>query len=92
VAQYLQDVSKGSYDEDEREILAGFLDALPIQKEKNVDVTLLENIPKNKINLNIGKLNSFYNVCGYLMNSINNGCKTCSKCILTMKTKTANNL
>jgi hypothetical protein len=37
VAQYLQDVSKGSYDEDEREILAGFLDALPIQKEKNVD-------------------------------------------------------
>jgi hypothetical protein len=44
------------------------------------------------MNLNIGELNSFYNVCGYLVNSINNNFKTCSKCILFVGSKTANNL
>jgi hypothetical protein len=47
--------------------LQDFLDVLPIQKEKNVS----ENIPEPKINLNIGELNSFYNVCGYLVNRPN---------------------
>jgi hypothetical protein len=92
VGQYLQDVSKGSYDEDEREFLAGFLDVLPTQKEKNVEITLPENIPEPKMNLNMGELNSFYNVCGYLVNSINNNFKTCSTCILSVGSKTANNL
>jgi hypothetical protein len=92
VGQYLHDVSKGSYDEDEREFLAGFLDVLPTQKEKNVEITLPENIPEPKMNLNIGELNSFYNVCGYLVNCINNNFKTCSTCILSVGSKTANNL
>jgi len=67
VSQYLKNVSNGNCDEDDRELLSGFLDV--IQKAK-----VCNNVPEVKITdnlaakphvllLNNGELNSLYNIC-----------------------------
>lgn len=89
VSQYLRDVSKGSYDEDERQFLSGFLDVLPSTSPVKIynEVVLPEVIPNPALQLNFGELNSLYNVCGYIVNSINKICKTCQNCIYAVGSK-----
>lgn len=68
VSQYLKDVSRGSYNEDDRNVLSGFLDVLD---NSNQNITLKEvqlpiEIDEPNMDLCNGELNSFYNVCGYI--------------------------
>jgi len=73
VSQYLKDVSKGNYNEDDRTFLLGFLDTIEDSnhKDKKIEnIQLPQEINEPNMNLCNGELNSFYNVCGYILFSI----------------------
>lgn len=72
VSQYLKDISKGNYNEDDRTFLSGFLDTLEDSnhKDKKIEnIQLPQEINEPNMNLCNGELNSFYNVCGYILYS-----------------------
>ena len=73
VSQYLKDVSNGNCDEDERELLSGFLDVIQKPKVCNnlSEVKITDKLVEpHVLLLNNGELNSFYNICGYIIHSI----------------------
>lgn len=72
ISQYLKNVSKGSYDEDDREFLSEFLDLMPnISSPKSCDDAdlVIPELPEPE-NLNISEINSLYNIAGYIMRSV----------------------
>jgi len=83
VSQYLKDVSRGSYDEDDRHILSGFIDVLDNSSPNTTlkEVQLPIEIDEPDMNLCNGELNSLYNVCGYIIHSIKQKSKLCSFCL-----------
>ncbi|KAB0804614.1 hypothetical protein PPYR_01584 [Photinus pyralis] len=87
VAQYLKNPIRGSYDEDDREFLSGFLDTLPHLIRKYDEVKIPEQVNYDGYNLNFSELNSLYNVCGYLVHSIMKTSKTCPRCLAAVGSK-----
>lgn len=69
VSLYLIDVSRGSYDDDDRHILSEFIDVLdnlsPNTTLKEVQLPL--EIDEPDMNLCNGDLNALYIVCGYII-------------------------
>lgn len=86
VGQYLKDVSKSSYDADDRQFLADFLDT-PLLPTVYQEVTVPENFEPTEIVLNNSELNSLYNVCGYMLKSIQKNAKVCSACMDSVGSK-----
>lgn len=92
VSQYLKDVSKGSYDQDDREFLSDFLDVVdnkPRKKEYSL-VTIPADIVSKDITLNNSESNSLYNLSGYIITSIRRCSKTCNSCIESVGSKNFN--
>lgn len=83
VSQYLKDVSRGSYDEDDRNILSGFLNVLDNSNQNKTlkEIQLPLEIDEPNLDLCNGELNSLYNVCGYIIHSIKQKSKFCSFCL-----------
>lgn len=81
VSQYLKNSSTSSYDEDDRQFLSGFLDSIETTKPKYDVVRLPTEIKEPIYNLSHSELNSMYNVCGYILQSIKKTSKTCETCI-----------
>lgn len=83
VSQYLKDVSRSSYDEDDRNVLSGFLDTLDNSNQNTTlkEVQLPLEINEPNVNLCNGELNSLYNVCGYIIHSIKQKSNLCSFCL-----------
>lgn len=88
----MKEVKKGSYNTDDGHYLTDFLEFLDKKRKQKKTGTEIEthvNIPPFKINairnslckLSMLKLNSLYNVCGYILNSITKMCVTCGKCV-----------
>lgn len=93
VNQYLKDVSKGSYDEDDRNLLSGFLDTLDNSKSvknKLENIQLPLDIDESDMNLCNGELNSLYNVCGYLIHSIKKKSICCNNCLNSVGSNSIN--
>ncbi|XP_039281898.1 uncharacterized protein LOC120350879 [Nilaparvata lugens] len=92
VSQFLSDVSKTSYEEDDREMLSGFLNVLE-KKTKCVPTeetfTDIETTYEPPI-MSYSDLSALYNVCGYIMSSIVKNGKTCEVCVGSVGTKTYN--
>jgi len=73
VPQYSKDVSNRKCDEDERELLSGFLDVIQKPKVCNnlSEVKITDKLGEpHVLLLNNGELNSLYNICGYIIHSI----------------------
>jgi len=72
VSQCLKEVSTGSYEENDRTFLSGFLDTLNTKPLENQlqNIQLPSETSKPEIKLCNGELNSLYNVCSYLIISI----------------------
>lgn len=85
VSQYLKDVSNGNCDEDDRELLSGFLDVIQKSKVYNnaSEVKITDNLAAEPhvLLLNNGELNSLYNICGYIIHSIKKKSKLCKNCL-----------
>ena len=81
VSQYLKNSSTGSYDEDDRLFLSGFLNTIETTQTKYDDVQLPNVIKEPIYNLSNSELNSMYNVCGYILQSIKKTSKTCQTCM-----------
>jgi len=83
VSHYLKYVSRGSYDEDDRNILSGFIDVLDNSSLNTTfkEVQLPLEIDEPNMNLCNGELNSLYNVCDYIIHSIKQKSKLCSFCL-----------
>lgn len=69
VSQYLKEVSSGSYDYDDREFLAEFLD-VKYPKVTHSKAIIPNNYIAPNIKFNDAELNALYNICGYILNSI----------------------
>jgi len=83
VFHYLRNVSRGSYDEDDRQILSGFIDVLDNSSQNTTlkEVQLPLEIDEPNMNLCNGELNSLYNVCGNIIHSIKKKSKLCRFCL-----------
>jgi hypothetical protein len=81
VSQYIKNTSTSSYEEDDRQFLAGFLDIITDYKVEYDQVQLPAKVPEVTVNLRFSELNSLYNIAGYLLRSIKNTTKTCSQCV-----------
>lgn len=81
VSQYLKHLNNSSYEEDDRDFLSGFLDVLTETKPQYEVVNIPNNIDSSTINLNFSEINSLYNICGYIMQSIMKTSTTCKGCI-----------
>lgn len=88
VSQYLKNVSSSSYDVDDREFFSGFLDNIQAREQRYDDVQLPSEIQTPSFNLNYSELNSLYNICGYILQSIKKTSKTCNNCIKAAGGKT----
>jgi len=73
----------GSYDEDNRHVLSGFIDVIDNSSPNTTlkEVQLPLEIDEPDMNLCNGELNSLYNVCGYIIHSIKQKSKLCSFCL-----------
>lgn len=88
ISRYLKDVSKGNYDYDDKQFLSGFLDTVSEKSHKiSKEAILPVEVPDPILNMNYGELNSFYNVCGYIINSITINSKICEKCVNSVGSK-----
>jgi hypothetical protein len=76
VSQYIKTTSTSSYEEDDRQFLAGFLDIITDYEVEYDQVQLPAEVPEVTVNLSFSELNSLYNIAGYLMRSIKNTTKT----------------
>lgn len=72
----MKNTSSSSYEEDGREFLSGFLDSIQVQCQDYKYVILPPNISEPQFNLSSSELNSFYNVCSYILQSITKTSKT----------------
>lgn len=88
ISQYLKNTSSSSYEEDDREFLSGFLDSIQVQCQDYKYIVLPPNISEPQFNLSSSELNSLYNVCGYILQSITKTSKTCTSCINAAGSKT----
>lgn len=87
VGQYLKEVSRSSYDHDDREFLAEFLNI----EHANViysPAVIPEDFVPPVITLGNAELNSLYNICGYILKSIRRNAKICSRCMEAAGSKT----
>lgn len=96
VSQYLREVSTGSYEEDDRTFLSGFLDTLNTEPSEPppyqlINIQLPPEVSEHDMNLCNGELNSLYNVCGYLISSIKKRNKVCSDCLSSVGSKNSIN-
>jgi len=93
VSQYLKEVSTGSYEEDDRTFLSGYLNTLntkPIENQLQ-NIQLPSETSEPDIKLCNGELNSLYNVCGYLIFSIRKKTKICAACLSSVGFKNSIN-
>lgn len=76
-------MSRGSYDEDDRHILSGFIDVLDNSSQNKTlkEIQLPLEIDEPNMDLCNGELNSLYNNCGYIIHSIKQKSKLCSFCL-----------
>lgn len=83
VSQYLHYSASSSYEEDDRELLSGFLETVSDAnaKHKYDEVKLPTTIAEPRLNLSHSELNSLYNISGYLVSSIKKVSKTCKECL-----------
>jgi hypothetical protein len=81
VSQYIKNTSTSSYEEDDRQFLAGFLDIITDYKVEYDQVQLPAEVREVTVNLRFSELHSLYNIAGYLLRSIKNTTKTCSQCV-----------
>lgn len=86
LSQYMKDVSRGSYNEDDGETLSGYLEYI-----KNIEPSKEINEPKLPQDLVLKKLvmgsseqNSMYCLLGYIIKSIKENHKHCEKCIMSV--------
>lgn len=88
ISQYLKKSGSSSYDEDDREFLAGFLDSTRAKKPSYENVQLPLHVNTSAFNPSHSELNSLYNICGYILQSIIKTSKTCTNCISAAGSKT----
>lgn len=70
VSQYIKCPKGSSYDEDDREYLSNFLNAISSESTTTyAPVELPEKVPWN-FNLNFSESNSLYTIAGYIVNTI----------------------
>jgi hypothetical protein len=82
-------VSNSSYEKDDREFLADFLNITnPNKNPTFLQVNLSDNIILTPINLNNSELNSLYSIGGYLISSIKKNTTICTDCINSVGSKT----
>lgn len=81
VSQYIKCPKGSSYDEDDREYLSNFLNAISSESTTTyAPVELPEKVPWN-FNLNFSESNSLYTIAGYIVNTIKKQFKTCLNCL-----------
>lgn len=89
LSQYMKDVKKGNYDEDDRETLTGFLEHINTsnhtQEEKEPE--LPDDFQINSLELSPSEMNSLYCLLGYIIKSINHNSKHCNECIISLGNK-----
>jgi hypothetical protein len=89
LSQYLKDVSRSSYQKDDREFLADFLDTVNTKTSPSYsNVHLPDSVPLQSFILNNSELNSLYSIGGYLITSIRKNSQTCTNCINSVGSKT----
>lgn len=88
LCKYLKNPTNSSYDEDDREFLSGFLDTITTKVQKYDEPKIPRNIEHKDIQWSGSELNSFYNVCGYLITSIRSTSRVCNTCIASVGSKT----
>lgn len=81
VSQYLENASKNSYADDDRELLSGFLDSLKWTSHDYDEVVLRTEVKAPAFNLCYSELNSLYNISWYILKSIVNTSKLCPVCL-----------
>jgi hypothetical protein len=87
VAQYLKEARTSSYSEDDRTFLSGFLETLKEKKPDYKTISVPRNVPSKGLNLNYSELNALYNICGYIICSIQRTSKVCETCIGSIGSK-----
>lgn len=88
VSQYLLNPTNSSYNEDDRAFLSGFLDTVEKNEPHYDPIQLPEIIQETPFQLNYSELNSLYNICGYLLQSIIKNSTTCPVCVNAAGSKT----
>lgn len=88
ISQYLKNSSSSSYDQDDREFLPGFLDSTGAEKPSYENVQLPAYIEPPMFNPTHSELNSLYNICGYILQSIIKTSSTCTDCVSAAGSKT----
>lgn len=87
VAQFIRPVSKSSYEQDDREFLGDFLEkkTKQIAKEDEAEEEEIEKLKElvtgSYIKLDIGEVNSLYNLAGYVARSVSLHGKVCPECL-----------
>lgn len=81
VSQYLKVPKETSYENDDRELYADFLNILEQKSDNHYDAVKLPATVPCAETLNYSELNSLYNIAGYIVNSVKKQCVTCDFCI-----------
>lgn len=79
-AQYLKSPSTGSYEKDDGEFLAEFLDK-NFQSSREFEVSKINFIHEGEQDLSVAASDSLYNLIGCCVHSIKNTETTCSECL-----------
>jgi hypothetical protein len=87
VAQYLKEARTSSYSEDDRTFLSGFLETLKEKKPDYKTINVPRDVPSKGLNLKYSELNALYNICGYIICSIQRTSKVCETCIGSIGSK-----
>lgn len=89
VSLYVRPVSRGNYEEDDRDYMTGFLDVINSKMKTKISNPKI-NINTIKMNLeeipmftNI-EMNVLYNIAGYIIHSLQKTSKLCKKCICVL--------
>lgn len=81
LSQYMKDVSKGSYEMDEREDFSDYLDLMKTKEIANKDEKLPLIVPENVLTLNQAEKNVLYSISGYIISSMKKTNTVCVNCL-----------
>lgn len=90
ISQYMREVSKSNYDQDDRQFLSEFIEIL--EKNRSSQSHFIENITsqlpvitEREINISTIELNVLYYIAGYICDRIEKYQKVCDTCIKSIK-------